>query len=615
MKQNLYVLLGILLVMCIQSCSHPENTPTQSIHQLVKQDIDSLNWLIEQRLLPLAQQSQSRYSLQEAFLDGRRQYKKIEHFAEYFMPATTRLVNGPPLEEMEVEENKIFEPGGFQVIEEHLFPEFDTTQRRQLIREVMKLRREVKRLAMLWDETILTDSHVCDAIRLQAFRIITLGISGFDAPVSKNTMEESAISLATVQQQLKYYPPTSQNPSYRQLQSLLTQAIAYLNQHRNFDSFDRMHFITTLVNPLTTQLWNWQTEQQIPFVSDIRPLRPDVKTLFDEQAFDPDFYTNFPTEHTTPEKVGLGQRLFFDPILSDNNQRSCASCHQPDKAFTDGLPKSENIHRTGFVKRNTPTLINAALQRGQFYDFRTATLESQTQDVIESRDEMHSTMQEACQKLQKNARYLAMFKQAFPQMKDSIQPTHIKNALGSYERSLVAFRSRFDQYVRGDRTQMNAQEIKGFNLFMGKAKCGACHFMPLFNGTVPPHFIKTESEVIGVPLASNSKQIDPDMGRYAINPLEPWKYAFKTTTVRNSSLTAPYMHNGIYQTLDEVVDFYNKGGGVGLGMNLANQTLPFDQLHLNDSEKKALVAFMQTLTDVPASPSPSLALKSPSGSY
>ncbi len=597
----IHLLLGLygLALISLQNCSQPKVTPAEAIHRSVRQDIDSLEQWIDREFLPLAQKSHSLDSLQRVFLKGRGQYKKIEHLTEYFMPTTTRLVNGPPLDEIEVEENTIFEPGGFQVIEEQLFPETDTTQRQNLIQEIKKLRREIKRYAMLWEATTLSDSYMCDAIRLQTFRIITLGISGFDAPVSKNSVAEAAISLKAMQAHLKYYAADNQNPaSFSGLQHRLTKAIHYLQENTDFDSFDRMRFITDFANPLTTSLWHWQKKQTIPFVTDIRPLRTDAKTLFETRVFDPNFYTNFPDEHATPEKVQLGQRLFFDPILSANGQRSCASCHQPDKAFTDGLVKSENIHKTGFTRRNTPTLVNAALQRGQFYDFRTATLESQTREVIESKDEMHSSMREACQKLQKNATYLAQFKQAFPQLKDTILPIHLQNALGSYERSLVSFRSRFDKHMNGDKTQLNAQEIQGFNLFMGKAKCGACHFMPVFNGTVPPNFTKTESEVIGVPASASGKQIDPDMGRYTINPLEPWKYAFKTTTVRNVSLTAPYMHNGVYQTLDQVVEFYNKGGGVGLGMNLPNQTLPFDKLNLTNQEKKALVAFMQTLTDV-----------------
>lgn len=579
--------------------------------------MDSLYHWIDTQMLGLANTSHSTDSLQKAFLAGRLLYKKIEHITEYYMPTTSRLVNGPPLPEVEIEENKIFEPGGLQVLEEFLFPAFDTTQRQDLIIELGKMRSEAKRYGLLWDVTSVTDAHIFDAVRLQIYRIITLGISGFDAPLSKNSMHECAVSLSAMRNHLKYYVSKDENPAaFAKLDRMLMQAAAYLQQNRDFDSFNRMHFITAFANPITTELWHWQQQKNIAFVDDIRPFRANAKTLFEENSFDPNFYTTYiDQDRMTAEKVALGRQLFYDPVLSANNQRSCASCHQPDKAFTDGLVKSENIHKNGFAKRNTPTLLNAALQKGQFYDLRTFTLESQTQEVIENKDEMHGNLEKARRKLQADPVYLAMFRKAFPKMSDSIQPLQIQNALGSYERSLLSFDSRFDKYMRGDYKQMNAQEIKGFNLFMGKAKCGACHFVPVFNGTVPPNFIKTESEVLGVPAstAKNAK-IDPDMGRYAINPLEPWKYAFKTTTVRNIALTAPYMHNGVYQTLEEVVDFYNKGGGVGLGIDLPNQTLPFDKLNLTKQEEKDVVAFMKTLTDTSAAdtakkPVSALALK------
>jgi cytochrome c peroxidase len=121
----------------------------------------------------------------------------------------------------------------------------------------------------------------------------------------------------------------------------------------------------------------------------------------------------------------------------------------------------------------------------------------------------------------------------------------------------------------------------------------------LFNGNIPPWFTKSESEIIGVPSKAvwKNASIDPDSGRYKINRMEELLFAFKTPTIRNIEKTAPYMHNGVYKTLDEVVEFYHKGGGVGIGINLPFQSLPFDSLSLNQNEKKAIVSFMKSLTD------------------
>jgi cytochrome c peroxidase len=153
--------------------------------------------------------------------------------------------------------------------------------------------------------------------------------------------------------------------------------------------------------------------------------------------------------------------------------------------------------------------------------------------------------------------------------------------------------------MRGDSSQLSRDEVAGFNLFMGKAQCGICHFMPLFNGTVPPFFTQTESEVIGVPdrVQWRDAIVDPDEGRYKIHPLAPLQFAFKTPTVRNAALTAPYMHNGVYTDLDDVMEFYNQGGGAGIGIELPNQTLPDQQLNLTSTEKEQIIAFIRSLTD------------------
>jgi len=136
-------------------------------------------------------------------------------------------------------------------------------------------------------------------------------------------------------------------------------------------------------------------------------------------------------------------------------------------------------------------------------------------------------------------------------------------------------------------------------VFVGKGKCATCHFLPLTNGTVPPMFQKSELEVLGVPVraVANGGRIDPDVGRYRISISAPNKYAFRTPSIRNVALTAPYMHNGAYPTLESVVDFYNRGGGAGIGIRLDNQTLPSDPLNLSAREQRDLVSFMKALTD------------------
>jgi cytochrome c peroxidase len=153
--------------------------------------------------------------------------------------------------------------------------------------------------------------------------------------------------------------------------------------------------------------------------------------------------------------------------------------------------------------------------------------------------------------------------------------------------------------VRGDGAAISEAARRGFTVFMGKGRCGTCHFAPLFNGVQPPTYLTSDPEIIGVPerVTLHNATIDPDQGRAIIDNVNSHQFAFKVPTVRNAAVSAPYMHNGAFVTLDDVVDFYDAGGGVGIGIDLPYQTL-FDQpLHLAASEKADLIAFLRALTD------------------
>jgi cytochrome c peroxidase len=144
--------------------------------------------------------------------------------------------------------------------------------------------------------------------------------------------------------------------------------------------------------------------------------------------------------------------------------------------------------------------------------------------------------------------------------------------------------------------------VRGFNIFAGSGKCATCHFAPTFSGLVPPDFHESESEVLGVPLADEDKAtLDPDLGRFnhaVINQNAPhYKYAFKTPTVRNIEYTAPYMHNGVFKTLDDVMIFYNRGGGANIGIDLPNRTLSDTPLRLPPDERNDVIAFLNSLSD------------------
>ncbi|MBC7920089.1 MAG: cytochrome-c peroxidase [Ferruginibacter sp.] len=558
--------------------------------------------------------------IQRNFRRARLAYKQVEFLAEYLTPVTAKSINGAPIDEVEADDplQTIVPPEGFQVVEEYLFAAGGTPSgsaspyppdaKPELQQQINVLLSNVRRLDRMAEINPLTDRYVFDAMRLEVFRVITLGISGFDSPVAFHSLPEAAAALGALEETFGLYRPRLLEKSPQlvaQLDRAFRTSRQYVLANRNFDRFDRATFIRGYANSLSGGLLDAQRALDIPAFTELRALSAQARTLFDPDAFNPNYYAPDHDSHLTPERVALGELLFFDPLLSGNGSRSCASCHNPRKAFADGEAKSVAFDFKGSVARNAPTVLNAGLQRSLFHDLRVTFLEDQATDVLSNATEMHGSLEKSVRDLAQSSQYTALFGRAFPRAKPALTERNAKVAIASYVRSLVRLNARFDQYMRGDSTKLTALERDGFNMFLGKAKCGTCHFTPLFNGTVPPAFEHTEAEIIGVPATTDTLHptLDPDEGKFALHRKDLHRFAFKTPTVRNVGVTAPYMHNGVYQTLEEVMDFYNRGGGAGMGIDLPTQTLPADPLNLTTGEKKAVIAFLHTLTDTTATTS------------
>jgi cytochrome c peroxidase len=565
------------------------DTPAESIRKKLVLQADT--FLTAVHHLQSTVKGGNKQILQQRFRETRLAYKRLEWAAEYFDPLTTRQVNGPPVPETELS-GLVIQPTGLQVIEALLFPRFNPSSQKQLGALLGKLAVNAEAYKDYFTNANLLDWQIMDAAKLEVFRIEILGLNDFDDPLARQCFAESAAAMSSLKEVSMRYAPEDNT----RLPEVLTRAIRYLSHPVAFNRFNRAAFITAYANPVTRELTHLHNQLNLPDIRYNRLLNQEAATLFDANAFNRNAYIATPDDSATAQKIALGKKLFFDPQLSGTMSRSCASCHQPDKAFTDGLVKNLDITGKKTIFRNTPTLINAALQPAQFYDLRAASLEDQANDVISNRDEMHGDIKLSTQKLWLDETYRNLFAGAFPvNNRTAIDTAEIMNALASYIRSLTALNSRFDAYMRGDQKMLNQIEVNGFNLFMGKARCATCHYLPLFNSALPPRYMQMEAEVIGVPKAKNGKTIDPDAGLFAIQPMEFNRHAFKVTTVRNASKTAPYMHNGVYKTLEEVIDFYDLGGGAGMGLKVPNQTLSADHLLLTVREKKELVAFMKSL--------------------
>ena len=299
----------------------------------------------------------------------------------------------------------------------------------------------------------------------------------------------------------------------------------------------------------------------------------------------------------TQKKEKLGKLLYFDPLLSGDNNISCAHCHHPDLGFTDNRALSMGHGGSGIgqsriggavLRRSSPTIWNSGYNHKQYWDGRADDLEHQAGFPIQDIQEMAQDKDELIKELQNIPEYIQLFNEAFGSndITKSVTFENVTFAIAAFERTITANNTRFDQYSRGNHLALSKSERRGLNLFRSlKTRCFECHNFPTFNN---PDF-----KAIGVPNIENN---EPDLGRAEIVG-KGYENAFKVPTLRNIALTAPYMHNGVFNTLDEVVDFYAGGGGRSHGFKGSQLDDKIRKFDLSYEERKDLVAFMHTLTD------------------
>ena len=283
-------------------------------------------------------------------------------------------------------------------------------------------------------------------------------------------------------------------------------------------------------------------------------------------------------EEASAAQIALGRQLFFDPRLSASGTLSCASCHDPAKGLADGLPRSRGV--TGnLLTRHTPALVNPAWGTVFFWDGRATSLEQQAMGPITHPQEMGQPRERILPRLQRVRAYREGFAAAYPaggELPAGLALETLSHAIASFERTLVSRGSAFDRYAAGDRQALDASARRGLALFAGAADCVACH-----RG---PNFTDQSFHNLG-----HADQGDP--GRGAVMAGASLNGAFKTPSLRNVALTAPYLHDGSLATLDEVVAFYDRGGDRSPHDPLVTR------LGLSGQERNDLVAFLTALSD------------------
>ncbi|WP_299605456.1 cytochrome c peroxidase [uncultured Aquimarina sp.] len=530
------------------------------------------------------------------FLESRKWYKRAEPMLIAYDYENYLSMNAPNLLKIEMEDYqdiKKSKPKSYQVLEELLYAE-ENPENKEIFRVAQYLQVRIPYIRKNHIIIKQRDRHHLKMLRDAIVNIATKGITGFDSPMLANSLNEAIYNYETINEVLGMYKEAfASKELYQSWVKEIENTISELKSG-NFDTFDRYTFIKNHTNK-QLELINLTSKDWKVTLNTSRALNPSSTNLFDKDFFNMAQFSTPRSPEITDERVALGKMLFNDESLSGTGTISCATCHHKDKAFTDGLKKAKGIDNIELL-RNTPTLSYAVFQRTFFYDGRAASLEDQIVKVVNDQNEFHLDLNTIEQRIRSNPTYVKQFDSLYD---GNISNRNARHAIATYIRSLSPFDSKFDRNMQGLENTLTNEEITGFNLFMGKAACATCHFPPTFNGTVPPKYLETEFENLGVPKNASFEHpiLDEDPGQYYPYEVEEKRNFFKTSTVRNAELTAPYMHNGVYDSLEEVIKFYNVGGGQGMGLNVPYQTLPADSLNLADNEFKALIAFIKTLND------------------
>jgi cytochrome c peroxidase len=569
---------------------------------------------------------------------ARNELKKMDFWFRYLEPIAYKKINGPLPVEWETEVFEKFEAPykreGTGLTLAALYLEEEDIKKDSLAQLI--------KTSIAATETFSADSitkefesyhsfYLCN--RLYLLNLAAIYTTGFECPDTTQVISELKLMMRSVNDIYtsfnESFSSTALPENYLQL---YRKAIEFVQtQPARFSLFDHFSFIRDYINPLfllNQKLINQYrvvTRSMVDYSLNKKEITIFNKALYNGQNLK-GIFLRVNDEKVLSEIDRLGKLLFYDPILSGNNQRSCASCHKPTEYFTDTSAITPfEFNKQGLLPRNAPSLINAQYNHLLMWDGKHISLQDQTKDVISNPKEMACSEKEVMEKVLSCSEYKNGFKELlkYTPTEKEIAFDHIVSAITFYYSKFSKHYSPFDEAMN-EKKELEASAKRGFNLFMSKAQCATCHFVPQFNGVKPP-YIGSEFEVLGVPKDKEFKTVNDDKGRYGVNPADEMDHAFRTGTIRNIAYTAPYMHNGLFKTINEVIDFYDSGGGAGKGLSINNQTLSSDSLKLTTEEKQDLVQFMNSLNEdivfeappqtLPTSKNKALNNRKPGGEY
>lgn len=537
--------------------------------------------------------------------------KQMDFWFRYLEPVSYKKINGPLPVEWETEVFEKFEKpyrregagltlAGLYIDEESVSKD-----------SVFNLIQSSIKATQIYNEDSITAhlktfDHFYLCNRLFLLNLAAIYTTGFECPDPERIVPELRMMLgnthATYLSFNESFPTTALSEAYMDLyKEVMTFANKQPDDHLEFDHFT---FIKNYVNPLFAMNQQHIRDYKAVTKSYVDySLSKNATSIFSKSLYkgqnSKGVFVRVYDDKVLEEIDKLGKLLFYDPLLSGNNLRSCASCHKPDQFFTDTLTaRSLQFDGKTMLPRNSPSLVNANYNHLLMADGVHTSLQDQTRAVITNSLELACAEKDVLKKILSCEDYKNGFKELLkytPQLPE-ISMDHITSAITMYYGKFSRYNAPFDMAIN-DNKELAKDAKAGFNVFMGKAQCATCHFAPQFNGVKPP-YVGSEFEVIGVPKDTSFNYLSGDQGRFTVNPAEQTLNAFRTGTVRNAEKTKPYMHNGVFKDLNQVIDFYDAGGGAGRGLNVPNQTLSSDSLHLSKEEKTNLLAFMRSLTEV-----------------
>jgi cytochrome c peroxidase len=638
MKAFTIILFILFTIFCL-SFSKKGNKSYNNLYNRALRDFKQQQTVLETYVLHCdLSTAENKRSIREQIEAARLKLKNIDFWLRYFEPNAYRRINGPLPVEWENEVFEKFEPSYRREGAGLSLAELSLDQSPLLKDSLIQLIKKSEEAVKTFEADSITGqlnsySHFFLANRLFLLNLAAIYTTGFECPDTNHVIPElRSMLLGTKEIYNNYNQSFPENPLTGEYLEKYEKTISFVETQGNgFSTFNHFNFICDFVNPLFAMNQKFISEYNARSINyNDYTLNNNIQSIFDKSLYTSQntkgLYSMVEDEKTLQEIRYIGKLLFYDPILSGNNMRSCASCHKPTEYFTDttnGL--AFQFDKQQRLLRNTPTLINSVYNHLLMLDGKHISLQAQGKDVITNPNEMNCNEKEMIKKVLSCKVYKEAFKSFLkltPEEKD-ITINHIVSAITYYDGSYSRFYSPFDNAMN-NKGVVSDEAKRGFNLFMSRAKCGTCHFVPNFNGVKPP-YIGSEFEVLGTPGDTSFKNLSPDEGRYMINKAPETLHAFRTGSIRNAEYTKPYMHNGVFRSLEEVIDFYDVGGGQGKKLVVTNQTLPGDSLHLTKTDKKELLAFIYSLNEdiifeeppasLPASGDKALNNRKPGGEY